>query len=325
MGAYTLGIDLGGTKIFAVVFNPELEILSHTRTKTEAWRGEEEVINTIIQTAHDSLKEAGVSKDQLCAIGIGSPGPLDPDTGVIIESANLKFENFPLGERLSKEFGLPVLVENDVNAATYGEFKRGSARGTKNVIGAFLGTGIGGGLIVDGKLLHGSSKNAGEIGHTIVQAGGPRCGCGRRGCMEAFGSRTGIVRELRRRVKSGEKTRLEKAIKKKAAEVTSTDLKKAYDAGDKVVQKTILWAAKHVGIGLGSLVNALGPEMIVLGGGMIEAFGDDLIEPIDKALRKTAFEFTTKDLKLVRAELGDNAGVIGAALLAREATGQNQD
>jgi glucokinase len=318
MGPYVLGLDLGGTKVFAAAFDGELNMISHAREKTEAWRDDEEVFATIVRTGREALTTAEIDAEQVAAIGIGSPGPIDPDTGYILESANLKFRNFPLGPRLAKEFGCHVILENDVNAATYGELKSGAARGAKHVLGVFLGTGIGGGIIIDGKLFHGFSKNAGEVGHIIIKAGGPRCGCGNRGCMEAFGSRTGILRELRESVKRGEKTLLWRSLKKRSADVTSTELKEAYDAGDKLVQKVVNAAAKDVGIGIGSLVNVLGPEVIVLGGGVIEAFGDDLIARIDKTVRKIAFEVMTKDLRMVKAQLGDNAGVTGAALLAHE-------
>ncbi|HST19496.1 MAG TPA: ROK family protein, partial [Blastocatellia bacterium] len=246
-------------------------------------------------------------------------GPLDPDTGYIIESSNMKFKNFPLGPRLAEIFKCPAVVDNDVNAGTYGEFRRGAARGASEVLGMFVGTGIGGGLIINGALYHGASKNAGEVGHIVVKAGGPRCGCGARGCLEALASRTAMTRDIRRGIERGEKTVVRDLLKKETDSLSGNDLRKAYDAGDELVIKTLHRAAKFIGIGIGSLVNVLAPEIVVLGGGVIEAMTDDFIQRIDRSTRRVAVDFATKDLKIVRAELGDDAGVIGAAMLAQEA------
>jgi glucokinase len=231
----------------------------------------------------------------------------------------MKFKNFPLGPRLAEVFNCPAVVDNDVNAGTYGEFRRGAARGASEVLGMFVGTGIGGGLIINGALYHGASKNAGEVGHIVVKAGGPRCGCGARGCLEALASRTAMTRDIRRGIERGEKTVVRDLLKKDTDSLSGNDLRRAYDAGDELVIKTLHRAAKFIGIGIGSLVNVLAPEIVVLGGGVIEAMTDDFIARIDRSTRRVAVDFATKDLKIVRAELGDDAGVIGAAMLAREA------
>jgi glucokinase len=264
-----------------------------------------------------ALERAGLESDHISALGIGAPGPLDPEAGRIIEAANLKFRNFPLGPRLAGEFNCPVTLDNDVNAGVYGEFIAGAARDAKHVIGLFIGTGIGGGIIINGELYHGFSGNAGEFGHMILKAEGPRCGCGRRGCLEALASRAGMTRELRKAIRRGEKTRLARLLDKKNENISSRDLKRAFDAGDELTRKVVLRAAKHIGIAIGSLVNVLGPEVVVLGGGVIEAFGGPLLDLIDRGARKVAFEIAVKDVRIVQAELGDDAGMIGAAMLAR--------
>jgi glucokinase len=321
MRSNVLGIDLGGTKVSAAVIDAEGKIVGRGRAKTQAWRDDEEVFETIARTGHEALEEAGVGADSLLTVGIGAPGPLDPDTGYIIESSNLKFKNFPLGPRLAESFGCPAVLDNDVNAGTYGEFRAGAARAASDVLGVFVGTGIGGGIIINGALYHGFSKNAGEVGHIIVKAGGPRCGCGKRGCLEALASRVAMTRDIRKAIKRGRKSSLAKMLKKDPEHLSGSDLKKAYDEGDKVVKAVVDRSAKYTGIGIGSLVNVLAPEMIVLGGGVVEAVGDDFVARVDRFTRKIAFDFCTKDLKIVRAELGDDAGVIGAALLAREKLG----
>ena len=323
MGQHILGIDLGGTKVLAAVISGDGQIMSRARAKTKAWRDDEGVFQTIAQTGRLAVEQAGIELSQLRAVGIGAPGPLDPDTGYIIESSNMKFKNFPLGPRLAEEFNCPAIVDNDVNAGTYGEFRRGAARGSNEVLGMFVGTGIGGGLIINGALYHGASKNAGEVGHIVVKAGGPRCGCGARGCLEALASRTAMTRDIRRSIERGKKTVVRDLLKRETDSLSGNDLRKAYDAGDELVIKTLHRAAKFTGIGIGSLVNVLAPEIVVLGGGVIEAMTDDFITRIDRSARRVAVDFATKDLKIVRAELGDDAGVLGAAMLAREATDQH--
>ncbi|HXG65945.1 MAG TPA: ROK family protein [Blastocatellia bacterium] len=318
MNSYVLGMDLGGTKVMAAAFDSEGNILSRARAKTLAWRDSEEVFETIARTGQNALERAGVSPDQLVALGIGSPGPLDPETGTIIESANLNMDNFPLGLRLAERFGCPVVVENDVNAGVYGEFRAGAARGANDVVGLFIGTGIGGGIIINGSLYHGYSKNAGEIGHIIIKANGPRCGCGNRGCLEALASRVAMTRDIRKAIKHGTKTALSKLPNGKGELINSRALKRAFDKGDKVAAKVVNNAARYIGISIGSLVNLLSPEVVVLGGGVIEAFGRKMMGPIEEAAREVGFEFLMRDVRIVRAELGDDAGMVGAALLARE-------
>ena len=319
MQNYILGIDLGGTKVNAAVLDADNRVVGRARAKTRAWRDDEEVFNTIARTGHKAIEKARFDLAHLEAIGIGTPGPIDIDSGYIIEAANLKFKNFPLGPRLSEEFGRPVIVDNDVNAGVYGEFKAGAGRGATEVVGMFIGTGIGGGLIINGALYHGFSKNTGEVGHTIIKAGGPRCGCGNRGCLESLASRTAMTRDIRKAIKQGHKTSVASLLKKNTDTLTGQALREAYRAGDRLVLSTVHRAAKFIGIGIGNMVNLFGPEVFVLGGGVIEAMDDDFIARIDRAARKVALNSGERDFKIVRSELGDDAGVIGAALLAREA------
>ena len=318
MANHILGIDLGGTKVMAAVFDASGNIVSRSRAKTRAWRDNELVFQTVAHTAEQAIERAGITRDDLRALGIGAPGPLDPDTGIIVESANMTLRNFPLGPRLAEAFHCPAIVENDVNAGTYGEYRAGAARGARHVLGVFVGTGIGGGIIADGALYHGFSKNAGEIGHIIIKAGGPRCGCGNRGCWEALASRTAMTRDIRKAIRRGDKTLLKAKLKQDTDLISGGDLGKAYRAGDKLVVKIMTRAARLIGAGIGSLVNVLSPEIVVLGGGVVEAMGDDFAGRIDEAVRDTAFDFMTRDLRIVRAALGDDAGVTGAALLAQE-------
>jgi glucokinase len=319
MSSYVLGIDLGGTKIEAAVFDADGKIIGRHRDKTEAWRPEEEVFERIVTVAAQAVTNAKIDTKQVKTIGIGSPGPLDPNTGTIVETANLPFKNFPLGPKLSERFNnCPVILNNDVDAGTYGEFKAGAAQGVQFALGVFVGTGIGGGLIIDGKAYNGFNKNAAEIGHIVIKAGGAKCGCGNQGCMEAYASRTAIARDIKKAIKSGKKTLAAKKMNKEGI-ITSNDIKECYEAGDKVVKKIVDRATKYLGLGIGSLVNVLSPEVIVFGGGVVEALGEPFLQRIEKEIRKTAFAFSMKNVRIVRAQLGDDAGITGAALLAREA------
>lgn len=319
MRTYILGIDLGGTKVSAALLDRDGQIVGRARAKTKAWRDDEEVFQTIARTGSEALENAAVHPNQLAALGIGSPGPLDPETGYIIDAVNLKLKNFPLGPRLSESFDCPAVVDNDVNAGLYGEFKQGAARGASDALGVFVGTGIGGALIVNNALYRGFSKNAGEFGHMIIKAGGPRCGCGNRGCLEALASRIAIARDLRKAIKRGHKSSLRDLLGKRETVLPSRALKQAIASGDKIVTKIVRRAACHIGVGIGSLVNALGPQVVVVGGGVIQALGDDFIEQIDRQARKVALGYAVKDVAIIKAQLGDDAGVIGAALLASEA------
>lgn len=309
----------------AAVLDPAGLVISRARAKTRGWRGDEEVFATIATVARRAIEESGVDEDQLAAVGIGAPGPIDFDTGHIIETANLRFKNFPLGPRIAEEFGRPTIIENDVNAGMYGEFRAGAAQGARDVLGMFVGTGIGGGLILNGALYRGFNKGAGEVGHIIVQAGGPRCGCGNRGCLEAVASRIAITREIRKAITRGGRRVVSKGLTRKNAVLSGKDLKAAYDSGDELVRKIVHRAARFIGVGIGSLLNVLGSEMVVLGGGLIEAFGDDFVARIEREARKIAFEINSKNVRITRAQLGDDAGVIGAAALARDALSSTTD
>ena len=309
----------------AAVLDREGQIVARARAKTRAQREDEEVFATIVQAGHRALEKAGVDQDHLAAVGVGAPGPIDFGTGCIIETANLRFKNFPLGPRIAEEFGRPTIVENDVNAGVYGEFRAGAARGASDVLGVFIGTGIGGGLILNGALYRGFSKGGGEVGHMIVEAGGPRCGCGNRGCLEAVASRTAMTRDIRKAIKRGYRGVVTKALSAETDQLSGKDLKAAYDAGDELVKRIIHRAAKLIGVGVGSLLNVLGLEMVVLGGGVVEAFGDDFVARVERSARDIAFEVNSRDVKIARAALGDDAGVIGSAMLAREALKRNTD
>ncbi len=315
-----VGVDLGGTKILAAVVTADGKILGQAKRKTKPETGIESVIERIVKTVDDALGSAKVARTDVRAVGIGAPGPIDPDTGTVLMAPNLNgWENVPLAKTLSEQLGVPVFLDNDVNVGTLGEFVYGAGRGAKDVIGVFVGTGIGGGLIIGGQLRSGARHAAGEIGHMIVLAEGPYCGCGNRGCIEALASRTAIVNSLRTAMQAGRKTTLAEALADGGVErLSSGVLAQAWKSNDTLTVEVLTRVQYYLGLHLASLVNFLDPELIVLGGGVIEALGEDFLQPI----RRAAYQHFTQrrdasQVKIVLSQLGDNAGILGAAVAAR--------
>ena len=316
---YVVGVDMGGTKILAAVIDAKGEIVQQAKRATKPKKGPEEVIERITRCIREAIDGAELKPSQIRAIGIGSPGPLDPETGVIIFAPNLGWSNVPLKAKLEANLSIPTFVDNDVNVGTLGEYAFGAGRGVKNLVGIFVGTGIGGGIILDGKLFHGVNKTAGEVGHMIVEVKGPRCGCGNFGCLEAVASRTAITRDLQKAIlKKGKKSKLTELNGGNLDLIRSKAIARAVKHGDKPTIKVVQRAAKYLGISVASIVHFLNPEMVVLGGGVVEAMGDSLLDPIRHAAAEYALPTTMDGVQIVAATLGDNAGVIGASVLARE-------
>ena len=315
-----LGIDLGGTKILAGVVDAQGRILGSAKRKTRAERDVDEVVARVVKTAQDAISDARLDLRAIDAAGIGAPGVADVRSGVIEFAPNLSdWVDVPLGPRLEKALGIPVLVENDVNAGTYGEATVGAAAGHRSVVGIFPGTGIGGGIILDSKLLRGAHNGAGEIGHVVVLIDGPRCGCGRRGCIEALASRTAIERDILGELRGGRQSMITRLLESDDAQIGSSQLATALEAHDPLVTDVIERAAHHLGIFTAGMINVLDPECVVYGGGLIEACGDVML-PI---IRETTFRYLLRPLDpdklpILEAALGDNAVLLGAAMLARE-------
>ena len=316
---YVVGVDMGGTKLLAAVINAKGEIVQQAKRATKPKKGPEEVIERITRCIREAIDGAELKPSQIRAIGIGSPGPLDPETGVIIFAPNLGWSNVPLKAKLEANLSIPTFVDNDVNVGTLGEYAFGAGQGVKNLVGIFVGTGIGGGIILDGKLFHGVNKTAGEVGHMIVEVKGPRCSCGNFGCLEAVASRTAITRDLQKAIlKKGKKSKLTELNGGNLDLIRSKAIARAVKHGDKPTIKVVQRAAKYLGISVASIVHFLNPEMVVLGGGVVEAMGDSLLDPIRHAAAEYALPTTMDGVQIVAATLGDNAGVIGASVLARE-------
>ncbi len=315
--ALILGIDLGGTKILAGVVDREGRILSRAKRSTPAAQGGPAIVAASMECVREAVQTAGASLDQIAAAGLGSPGPLDADAGVILWSANLNVRDFPIGPELSQILGCPVVLDNDVRVGGYAEYRLGAGQEYKNLIIAFVGTGIGGCVIVDGAMVAGSTRNAGELGHTVIKTGGPRCGCGARGCVESLASKTAITRRIEKAVRKGLPTMLGERISRKGR-LKSRDLAEAVMANDLVALNEVQRSAHFLGIGLGNLINVLGPEAIVIGGGIAQALGDTYVDMVRASARTIAITDPGDTIVIRRAALGDDAGFLGAALFARE-------
>ncbi|MDX2039379.1 MAG: ROK family protein [Isosphaeraceae bacterium] len=317
-----VGVDLGGTKILTGIVDGENRILGRAKRDTPAKEGGAAILSAIVGSIDDALAAAGLDRDAVGAVGIGSPGPLDPVTGVIAFSANMNVRNFALGPDLSAALGgKPVLLQNDVRVGGYGEYRLGAGRGYRNLLAAFVGTGIGGCVIVDGRIVQGSTGNAGELGHMIVRAGGPKCGCGNRGCMESLASRTAIARRIAKAAKRGMPSVLLGKVEKKSGRLKSKDLAAAFLERDPVTLREVHRAAHYLGLGLGSLVNVLGPEIVIIGGGVTSALGAPWIELIRTSARRQILVDPLGSIKIEASSLGDDSGLLGASLLAREQFG----
>lgn len=315
---HLVGVDLGGTKILAGVFTPQLKLLQTAKQTTKAARGFDAVVDRIARCVADAVDEADLSLKHVRALGIGAPGSIQPERGEVIFAPNLQWKDAPLKKALEKALNLPVFVGNDCQVCTLGVHEVELKSRPRSMVGVFLGTGIGGGLILDGKLWTGFNHTAGEIGHMVLEVGGPKCSCGNQGCFEALASRTAIFRQVHAAVKNGEKTVLTEIVGPNLAEMKSGDLRKALRKGDKLVERVIEEAAEYTGVAVANLINIINPEVVVVGGGLIDALADEMMAIIVEVARDCAMAGSIRDVEIVASRLGDEAGITGAAVLARQ-------
>ncbi|HHY45963.1 MAG TPA: ROK family protein [Firmicutes bacterium] len=312
---FAVGVDLGGTKVATGITDTRGRVLYRVERPTEAEKGVERVFDNIHTTVREVIDRAGASLDQIVGIGVCSPGPLDPATGVVLFAPNLKWNNVPLKKTMEEALGLPVSVENDARLAALGEFYSGAGRGAENMVYITVSTGIGGGLIFDGRLYRGTSYVAGEVGHTIIEPGGPRCGCGNRGCLEALASGTAIARMARELVAAGHGKRILALAGGDESLITAKLVARSAGEGDEEALSILDRAFTYLGIGVANLVNLLNPEVIVIGGG-VARIGDKLFEKVRQVVSQTAISAASGAVRIVPSLLGGDAGVVGAAVLA---------
>lgn len=319
--AYVVGVDLGGTKILSGVFSSSLECVATAKVSTKSQRGVNKVIERIARCVQDAIDEADLSMKQVAGIGIGAPGAVDFDSGTVIFAPNMEgWKDIGLKKELEKALDVPVFVENDCNIAALGVHVAELKGKPRHLLGIFVGTGIGGGLIINGNLFSGFSHTAGEVGHMVLEVNGPKCGCGNKGCLEALASRTAIFQQIKAGVKDGQKTILTDMLGEDLADLRSGDLRKAIRRGDKFVDKVIETAAEYIGIATANLINILNPEVVVLGGGVIEALEDEMMSVIVETAQDYAMPGTMKGVEIIASKLGDSAGITGAAVLAQRQT-----
>ena len=320
-GEYFVGVDLGGTKILAGVFKNSLECIGTAKLSTKSQRGMESVVERVARCAQDAVDEADLTLKQLSGVGVGAPAAVDFKEGRVIFAPNLEgWKDVPLKKDLEKLLGVPVFVENDCNICALGVHVAELKGKPKNMVGIFVGTGIGGGIIINGDLYGGFNHTAGEIGHMVLDVNGPKCGCGNKGCFEALASRTAIFQQIKAGIKDGQKTILTEMLGESLSDLRSGDIRKAIRRGDKFVEKIVEGAAEYIGIGVANLVNILGPEVVVVGGGVLEALADEMMSVIVETAKDYAMPGTMNDVEIIASKLGDSAGITGGAVLARRET-----
>ncbi len=323
---YALGIDMGGTKILASVIDiTSGEVIASARKRTHAERGQDFVGQRTIELATAALSAANISAEtDLLAVGVGAAGQIDRKAGVVLDAPNLGVHDMPLGSILSKSFGKPVFVGNDVEVAAMGEYLYGSGRGYKNFVCVFVGTGIGSGVVQNGNMYTGFSGTAGEVGHMVVHAEGRICGCGNRGCLEAYASRTAITKAILAEIHHGRSSILsdnaQNLLKEGDTIIRSGIIANAIQQKDELVIEVVSDAARYLGYGLASVLNFYNPDSIILGGGVIESV-DLLFETAVHRARTTALAVPGKKTPILRTKLGDFSGVVGAACLGAIAAG----
>ncbi len=311
-----LGVDLGGTKILTSVVNPEGRILSWDRSATPAGQGSEGVIRAILASAERALQGGSVTIERVSAVGIGAPGLVDTKAGILFTSPNLPgWKDIPLRDIIQEKLREKAFLINDGSAAALGEHYFGAAKGVSHFIYITISTGIGGGIVIDGKVLNGFKGMAGEIGHMTIADEGPPCHCGNRGCWEALASGTALAKAARKLIETGADTTILNFAEGKIDNVTAHTVQSAAEKGDPMANDLILKTAYYFGVGVANLINIFNPEMIVIGGGLSN-MGERLFKPAHTVVEERAFNRAYRTVRFVRAALGRNSGVLGAAAFA---------
>ncbi len=312
---YKLGIDLGGTNIVAGVVNAENKIIGVGKVKTNLPRSAESIADSMADAANTAIKNAGISIDDIDAMGIGTPGAVNAETGVVAYSNNLGFYDVNLAALMKERMGKDFYIENDANAAAYGEYIAGAGRGTNNFLAITLGTGVGGGIIIDGKIYSGSNGAGGELGHTIISLGGECCSCGRHGCWEAYASATALIRQTKQAMIRYPESNMWELCEGDINKVNGITAFNAMRNGDKAGQMVVDKYLEYVALGLSNMINIFQPDVVCIGGG-ISKEGDTLLKPIKAIIEGENYARNMKSNTVIKtAALGNDAGIIGAAYL----------
>ncbi len=313
---YTVGIDLGGTNIAAGVVDGDCKIIAKASIPTKCPRPAEEIMDDMINVTQMVLDKAGLKMSDLSWIGVGAPGTINRDTGVVEYSNNIRFDNVPMREYIGKKTGCKVYMANDADAAAYGEFVAGAAKGCNNAVAVTLGTGVGGGIVIDGKLYSGSNFAGAELGHTVIEVDGRPCTCGRKGCFEAYASATALANLTREEMERNPDTimwQIAGSLDKVGGKTAFDAMRKGDEAGKKVVDLYI----KYLACGITNIVNIFQPDVLCISGG-ISKEGETLTAPLRKLVEEERYsKNSAKQTEIVTATLGNDAGIIGAAMLGK--------
>lgn len=314
---YRLGIDLGGTNIVAGVVDEEYNIVAKASCKTDVPRPEKEICDSMAEVALEAIKKANITIDDVESIGIGVPGAVNPETGIIEYSANLFFHNWSVVEMMEERLNTKVKIENDANAAALGEYLAGSAKGAKNAVAITLGTGVGGGIIIDGKIYSGSNYAGAELGHMVIVKGGKDCACGRHGCWEAYASATGLINLTKEKILT-EKPEFSYMLKLCDDDISNVSGKTAFDAmaeGDPLAKQVVEEYISYLATGIVNIINIFQPDVLCIGGGVSNQ-GENLLAPLRNIVESERYtKHNDKQTVICKCSLGNDAGIIGAAYL----------
>lgn len=313
----TIGVDLGGTNIVAGVVNENYEILSKARCKTRVPRPAEDIMQDMARLCREAAEQAGVAMSEIVSVGIGCPGTCNAQTGEVEYANNLNFDHVPLVARMNELLGLPIYIGNDANAAALGEAKAGAAKGSNSCVCVTLGTGVGGGIVIDGKIYEGCNYAGAELGHTVIEMNGEACTCGRHGCWEAYASATALIRQTKRMMEKTPNSLMWKLVGNDIARVSGMTAFNAMREGDAAAKEVVDRYIEYLACGVVDVINVFQPDIVCIGGG-ISHEGETLLAPLRKIVEKERYSrYAQKQTEIRAAQLGNDAGIIGAACLGR--------
>ena len=309
-GSYNICLDVGGTKVLGAIFNEKNEIIYRLKKRSKSGGdASADVEKVIVSVVEEMISESGIDRSKLNAIASCAPGVIDQDRGVVLFTPNLPWRDYDMASSMRKKFGVPFFVGNDVNLGVLGEFHFGAARGYKNIVGFFVGTGMGGGLVLNGSLYTGNQFKAAEYGHMILDPEGPLCNCGQRGCLEAFSSKQGMSAYIRQQIARGRETMMAEAVQEGV--FRSKKLKKALEAGDRVATEAVDRACHWLAVATGNMINTFSPDLILYGGGVIEAVGDLFLNKILSEVDRYCMPQIRSTVDIRIASLGDDSILYG--------------
>ena len=308
--SYNICLDVGGTKVLGAIFNEKDEIIYRLKKRSKSGgEGSADVEKVIISVVEEMIEESGIDRSRLNAIASCAPGVIDQDRGIVLFTPNLPWRDYDMASSMRRKFGVPFYVGNDVNLGVLGEYHFGAGRGYKNIVGFFVGTGMGGGLVLNGSLYTGNQFKAAEYGHMVLDPEGPLCNCGQRGCLEAFSSKQGMSAYIRQQAARGRETMMAEAVQEGV--FRSKKLKKALEAGDKVAMEAVDRACHWLAVAAGNMINIFSPDLVLLGGGVIEAVGDLFLEKVLAEVDRYCMPLIRSTVDIKIADLGDDSILYG--------------